>query len=91
MTDTRLVSVERGFIETVAETSNDAHLAHEAQRILIRLDDPERLPAAPAEAGLLRYGRHEETCPELHNDPPWDSCDCGFTAALAAAQEGAGE
>ena len=38
----------RPFIESVAATSNDPHLAHEAQRILRRLDDPEAAALAAA-------------------------------------------
>ena len=36
--------------------------------------------------GLLRYGRHEEGCPDFDNDPPWHSCECGFAEAVAVIQ-----
>jgi hypothetical protein len=39
--------------------------------------------AAMQSEALLRYGRHEEGCPEEHNDPPWHSCECGWADTLA--------
>lgn len=38
--------------------------------------------ARRAIAAFMRYGRHEEDCPDRDNDPPWDSCNCGFVEEL---------
>lgn len=38
----------------------------------------EREAIGPYEVALLRYGRHENSCPEVDRDPPWDDCECGW-------------
>jgi hypothetical protein len=50
------------------------------------MDQSQTREAELAEA-LLRYGRHEETCPDYDNDPPWQSCDCGWVEIMARFQK----
>ena len=42
-----------------------------------------RRESLDVDAALLRYGRHEEGCPDYFTEPPWQSCHCGWTDVIA--------
>lgn len=64
---------------------------HENPDVTRALSFLEREGIGSIEKSLLRYGRHEEGCPEEHNDPPWPSCECGWADTLARLSGPVGE